>query len=128
MSRNPYVRKIPNTWWLKNSFYKAYMMREISCIFITIYSLVLLVGLYRLYQGPVAYQAWLEALQAPWSICLSVIMLLSTLYHSISWFKLAPQAMPLQIAGFQVIPALVIGLHYLAFLLILAVALFALSL
>ncbi|MDK1023230.1 MAG: fumarate reductase subunit C [Gammaproteobacteria bacterium] len=128
MTRKPYVREIPNTWWLKNNFYKAYMMREISSVFITIYSVVLLVGFFRLYQGPEAYQGWLEALQNPWSIAASVVMLLSTLYHSISWFKLAPQAMPLQFGKIRVIPGLVVGLHYLAFLAILAVVFFAISL
>lgn len=128
MSRKPYIRKIPNTWWLKNSFYKAYMMREISCIFITIYSVVLLVGLFRLQQGPEAYQGWLAALQNPWSIGLSAVMLLSTLYHSISWFKLAPQAMPLQIGNIHIIPGWVVGLHYLAFFFILAIGLLVISL
>ena len=123
MSRKPYIRPIPNTWWLKNSFYKAYMLREVSCVFITIYTLVLLVGLVRLYQGPEAYQGWLDSLQQPWAIGFSVLMLLSTLYHSISWFKLAPQAMPLQIAGWQVNGPLVVVLHYVAFFIILAIAL-----
>lgn len=128
MSRKPYIREIPNTWWLKNSFYKAYMAREISCIFITFYSVVLLVGFYRLYQGPDAYQGWLDALQSPWSIAASVVMLLSTGYHSISWFKLAPQAMPLQFGKIRVIPGLVVALHYLVFLAILAVVFFVISL
>lgn len=128
MSRKPYIREIPNTWWLKNNFYKAYMAREISCIFITIYSVVLLVGFFRLYQGPEAYQGWLEALQSPWSIALAVVTLLSTMYHSISWFKLAPQAMPLQFGKIRVIPGLVVALHYLAFFAILAVVFFAISL
>jgi len=123
MTRKPYIRELPNTWWLKNSFYKAYMMREVSCVFITIYTLVLLVGLVRLYQGPEAYSAWLIALKSPWAIGGSIIMLISTMYHSISWFKLAPQAMPLQIGSMRVNAPLVVGLHYAAFLVILLTAL-----
>jgi len=127
MSRKPYIREMRNTWWLKNSFYKAYMMREVSCIFVTIYTLVLLIGVVRLYQGPEAYAAWLAALQSPWSIVLSFIMLVSVGYHSMSWFKVAPQALPLQIGGIQVNAPLVVGLHYAAFIVILAFGLFVAS-
>ena len=127
MSRKPFIRKMPNTWWLKNGFYRAYMMREVSCIFITIYTVVLLVGLVRLYQGPDAYAAWLAALQSPLSIAGSIIMLISTMYHSISWFKVAPQAMPLQVAGVWINAPLLVGLHYAAFFVILAIGLFVAS-
>lgn len=127
MSRKPFIRKMPNTWWLKNGFYRAYMMREVSCVFVTIYTLVLLTGVVRLYQGPEAYAGWLTALQSPLSIGGSIIMLISTMYHSTSWFKVVPQAMPLQIAGVRVNGPLMIGLHYAMFIIILAVALFVAS-
>lgn len=118
MSRKPYIRQKPNTWWMRNSFYRAYMMREFSSIFIAIYAVVLLVGLVRLSQGAQAWEGWLAALQSPLSIGLNGVSLLFALYHSVSWFKLAPQAIPPQISGIRIRAGLVIGLHYVAFFLL----------
>ena len=125
MSRKPYVRKIPNTWWLQNRSYRAYMLREFSSPFIAIYTAVLLVGVIRLYQGQEAYEAWLTALQSPWSIGFSVIALLLALCHSLSWIKFLPQVLPLQF-GETKVPALpLVATHYAIFIILSIIAIVA---
>jgi|TARA_Y100000310_G_C20663319_1_gene806022 fumarate reductase subunit C len=123
MSRKPYIRKIPTTWWLTTGSYRAYMLREFSSPFIAIYTGVLLVGVIRLYQGEEAYNGWLTALQSPLSIWFSVIALGLALCHSLSWLKLLPQVMPLQFGETKVPRPALVGIHYAVFIAVLIGAL-----
>ena len=115
MSRKPYIREIPKTWWLQNSSYRKYMLREFSSPFVAIYTAILLVGVVRLYQGPEAYEAWLVAMQSPLAIGFSVVAFLLCLYHSISWMGFVPQVLPIQVGEGRVPPAILIGVHYAVF-------------
>ncbi len=81
-------------WWQRNPFYVWYMLREASCVLITAYALVLLLGLARLAQGPVAYEAWLAALAQPSSILFHVVAFALVTYHAWTWFKVMPKTMP----------------------------------
>ena len=45
MNRRPYTRKVPPTWWLRRQRYFAYMIRELTSLFLAIYSAVLVIGL-----------------------------------------------------------------------------------
>ena len=97
-----YVRPMTG-WWRRNPFYIWYMVREASCVFITIYALVLLVGLWRLSQGQAAFDAWRAALTAPTSIVFHFVTLVMVTYHSWTWFKIMPKTMPfVRIAGKRV--------------------------
>ena len=97
-----YVRPMAG-WWRRNPFYVWYMVREASCVFITIYALVLLVGLWRLSQGHAAFDAWRAALTAPTSIVFHFVTLVMVTYHSWTWFKIMPKTMPfVRIAGKRV--------------------------
>ena len=45
MSRKPYVREISKTsWFMTHARYKSYVLHEVSCIFVALYSIVLIVG------------------------------------------------------------------------------------
>ena len=90
---NAYRRPMAG-WWRRNPFYVWYMLREASCVVITLYALVLLVGLARLAQGEVRYEDWLERLSRPWAIAFHVLALLLVAYHSWTWFKIMPKTLP----------------------------------
>lgn len=63
MSRRPYIRPVSTTrWWLSEGRYFRYMMRELSSLFIGAVAILLIFGLYRLSQGPVAFDAFVAAL------------------------------------------------------------------
>ncbi len=110
--RKPYLRRVPNTWWLKHTFYTGYMIREATSVFIGIYTAILLVGLIRLYQGAEAYNAWLAALQSPLSILFHVVALLLALYHTVTWFAVTPKAMHVQIGTEKVPDSFIVIGHY----------------
>ena len=125
MSRNPYVREISKTgWFFDHPRYLRYMAREITCLFVGAYTLLLAVGIVRLSQGQAAYEAFLEALKSPVSVAFHLLALVFAVYHSITWFNLTPKALPVQI-GEDFVPGWVIaGLHYAVWIVFSAVVLY----
>lgn len=114
--RKPYVRKLPTDWWMKQLFYTKYMIREGSSVLITLYSLILAWGVMRLSQGEIAFNGWMEALQNPFAIILHLLALLFALYHTITWFALAPKAVDLWIKGKPLDDKVIISCLYAVFI------------
>jgi fumarate reductase subunit C len=113
MSRKPYVRTLSKTtWFLSQPRYKRYMAREVTCIFIMAYTFLLIWALGSLANGPEAYQSFLDALNSPLGILFNLAALVVTVYHSMSWFNVTPQAMPIQ-RGEEFVPGnIIVGAHY----------------
>ncbi|MCX7171075.1 MAG: fumarate reductase subunit C [Proteobacteria bacterium] len=113
MSRRPYVREVPPTsWYFRMPRYMRYMTREVTSIFIGIYTVILLVGLMRLSEGQAQYEGFLAALSAPASVVFHWLALAFALYNSFTWFNVAPKALPIQI-GEELMPDMVVaGGHY----------------
>ena len=113
MSRMPYVRTIPKVlWFLRHPRYVRYLAREVTCLFIGAYTLLLVWGLRELSNGPAAWQAFLECLRSPASVVFHVLALGFASYHSITWFNLTPKALPLQMGESFVPDAVISGAHY----------------
>ena len=96
----PYVRAM-NGWWRKNPYFMRYMVREASAVFLAVYAVILLVGVFRLSQGAGAYGAWLAALKNPLAILFHVVALLMVAYHAYTWWKVMPKTMPMMFVGGQ---------------------------
>ena len=95
----PYVRPMSG-WWRKNPYFMRYMLRESSAVFLAVYAIILLVGVFRLSQGEAAYNAWLAVLTKPLAIVFHLVALLAVAYHAYTWWKVMPKTMPnLRIAG-----------------------------
>lgn len=94
-----YVRPMQG-WWRRNPYFVRYMIREGSSVFLAIYAVILLVGLYRLTQGEAAWDAWRAALTSPGSILFHWLALLTVGYHAYTWWKVSPKTAPdLRIGG-----------------------------
>jgi len=119
MSRRPYVREVsPTSWYFRMPRYMRYMAREVTSIFIGIYTVILLVGLARLADGPEQWAEFLKALQAPSSILFHWLALAFALYNSFTWFNVAPKALPIQV-GEELMPDMVVaGGHYVVWVLL----------
>jgi fumarate reductase subunit C len=104
----PYVRSM-NGWWSKNPYFMRYMVRESSAVFLAVYAVILLVGVFRLSQGAGAYNAWLAALTNPAAIVFHLVALVTVAYHAYTWWKVMPKTMPmLRVAGKR-IPEIVLS-------------------
>ncbi len=100
-------------WWLKSPVYLRYMIREATSIFVTLYALVLLCGLWSAVKGEAAYASWLEGLSNPFSILFHLVAFVAAGYHAITWFKVAPTVMPyVYIGSSRVSDKTITGIQY----------------
>jgi len=113
MSRKPLIREVPpTTWFFRHPRYMRYMAREVTCIFVGAYCLLLVVGLQRLAAGQASYEAFLQALRSPVSVVFHLLALVASVYHAATWFNASQKAMPVQV-GEDFVPGNVIsGAHY----------------
>lgn len=117
MSRKPFVREISNTSWFLNTPFKhprylRYMSREVTCIFIGAFALLLLRAVERLSQGQAAYESFLAGLKGPLSAFGLLIILAFAVHNATSWFNVTPKAMPVQIGEDFLNGKYIVGAHY----------------
>jgi fumarate reductase subunit C len=113
MSRKPYVREVSKTgWYLKHPRYMRYMSREVTCIFIGAFALLLLRAVERLSQGQAAYESFLAGLKGPLSAFGLLIILAFAVHNATSWFNVTPKAMPVQIGEDFLDGKYIVGAHY----------------
>jgi fumarate reductase subunit C len=112
MSRRPYIRRVERGWWLGHPRYIAYMVRELTSLFVLLYCVFLTVALARLSQGPTAWNAFWAAALSPFGVLFQLICLALTTWHSVTWFALTPKAMPLVFRGERVPGRTIVGAHY----------------
>ena len=120
-----YQPQLPRGWWLQHPGYLRYMLRELSCIPIGAFAALLIIALVRLGQGVEAWQGFRAALASPLAIVWQTIALGFALYHSITWFALAPRTLPLRIGTRAVPPAWIAAAHYLLWVLLSTLVLLA---
>ena len=117
MNRKPFVREISNTSWFLNPPFKhprylRYMSREVTCIFIGAFALLLLRAVERLSQGQAAYESFLAGLKGPMSAFGLLIILAFAVHNATSWFNVTPKAMPVQIGEDFLDGKYIVGAHY----------------
>lgn len=113
----PYVREVSRYgWFLRHPRYLRYMAREVTCVFIGLHAVILLVALRRLSEGREAYEAFLQNLTGPAGVLLQLVVLAFAVYHSTSWFNVTPKAMPVLIGENFLPGAVIVGAHYAAWL------------
>jgi fumarate reductase subunit C len=86
-------------WWLGEWRYLRFILRELSSVFVAAFVIVTLLELRALREGPEAYARFLHRLASPVAIALSTISFFFVLFHTITWFNLAPSAMAVRFRG-----------------------------
>ncbi len=71
------------------------MIRELTSVFVAAYLVVLLVTVAKVMGNGADAAQWLQALAGPgWKIA-HAVTLAAAIWHSVTWFNLVPQAMPI---------------------------------
>ena len=97
-TRKPYVRPVSKTgWWMKHPRYIRYMSREVTCIFIGAFALLMVCALERLSKGQAAFESFMSAITGPWSALGLAVILGFAVHNATSWFNVTPKALPVQI-------------------------------
>ena len=122
MSRQPYVRPVSKTtWYMRKGRYRKYMLREVTCILVAVYSFLIIWGLAALTGGMNSWNAFLQSQQNTAMVVFHAFALVFFLiYQTFDWFKLAPKAMPLQVGEKKLPDIYVIVAHYIAWLIVTA--------
>lgn len=108
-------------WWLQQGSYARFVLRELTSVAVAFFALVFLWLVWALREGPDAYARVVERLGAPLWVVLSVVGFVLVLYHTVTWFNLAPSAMVIRISGKRVPDWVVAGANYAAWVLISAI-------
>jgi fumarate reductase subunit C len=111
-----YRPRVSTYWWLGNWPYSKFILRELSsiCVAWTVVLMLLLIA--ALAHGPGAYADFLDTMRNPWLVIWNVISLGFVLFHTVTWFNLAPHALAVRLRGKRVPNLLISGPHYLLWL------------
>jgi fumarate reductase subunit C len=109
-----YRRPVSVWWWLKKRSYAAFVLRELTSVAVALFAAVLLWQVLSVARGPGAYAQFLARLGRPGFLILHGLALTLVLFHSVSWFHLAPKAMVVRVGGKRMPDGAVLALNYLA--------------
>lgn len=109
-----YRPKVSVYWWLGERHYLKFILRELSSVFVAWFVIETLMLINALHSGPDAYAQFLQTMQNPLLIILNVISLFFVVFHTITWFNLAPSATPVRVGGKRLPDAMIAGPAYVA--------------
>lgn len=122
MSLGQERRPLPADWWLRKPTYLAFMLRELTSLFVFAYSVLLLVLVARAGDAG-GFSSLVEGLRSPVSVVLHLIALAAMLYHTVTWINLTPKVLVLWRGEDRVSPRLIAASNYLAWIVVSAVVL-----
>lgn len=118
--------RVSTYWWLQRGSYFAFILRELSSVFVAWFVIYLLLLVRAVAQGDAGYRRFLDWSAGPVVLALNIVALLFIVFHAVTWFNLAPQAMVVHMRGRR-LPAWVIAAsNYLAWIVVSAAVLWLL--
>ncbi len=116
-----YRAPVSTYWWTCQWKYLRFILRELSSLSVAYFVVLTLMQLRALSRGPAGYAAFQEGLKSPIVITLNVVSLVFVLFHTITWFNLAPSAMPVRVRGKRLPDWMIAAPNYVAWLALSAV-------
>jgi fumarate reductase subunit C len=89
-----YKQRVSRSWWLERRSYTAFILRELSSVFVAWIVVYLLLMVRAVAGGAAAFQRFLDWSANPAMVALNVVALAFVLYHAVTFINLTPQAMP----------------------------------
>jgi fumarate reductase subunit C len=96
-------------WWLGRGPFLAFILRELSSVFVVWAVIYLLMLVRAVSRGEAAYREFINWSALPGVWLLNLVTLGFLIIHAVTWFNLAPQAMVVHMRGKRV-PGLWIAL------------------
>jgi fumarate reductase subunit C len=113
-----YRARMSRWWWLSRPSYVAFVLREVSCIFVAWSVLFLLLFVWAIGNGSSSYADFLDWADTPWIVVLNVITLGFIVYHAVTWFQLTPAAVAVRLMGRRVPGVAIAGSAYAAWVVV----------
>jgi fumarate reductase subunit C len=86
-------------WWLGRWPYLTFITRELSSVFVAWSVLFTLMLVHAVSRGADAWQEFLTWSRRPVVLGLNLVSLCLVVFHAVTWFNLAPQAMVVRLRG-----------------------------
>jgi fumarate reductase subunit C len=116
-----YRPKVSVYWWLGEWHYTKFILRELSSVFVAVFVIETLMLMNALRKGPEAYAGFLQTMHNPLMIVLNIVSLFFVVFHTITWFNLAPSATPVRLGGKRLPDVMIAAPAYVAWLVISAI-------
>ncbi|HJZ58624.1 MAG TPA: hypothetical protein VKE74_27025 [Gemmataceae bacterium] len=113
-----YRPRMSTYWWMKRWSYLAFILRELSSVFVAWFVVFLLLLIAAVGSGDEKYRAFLDWAARPWVVVLNLVSLAFVVLHTVTWFNLAPQAMAVRVRGKRVPGIWIAASNYAAWVLI----------
>jgi fumarate reductase subunit C len=107
-------RPVSTFWWLESWSYFAFILREVSCVFVAWFVVYLLWLVRAVTQGAASYQEFLTWSARPGIVVLNVISFAFLMFHAVTFFDAAPRAMVVHVGRSRVPARAVAASHYVA--------------
>lgn len=113
----PWLRRpISTYWWLEKPAYLAFILREGSCMFVAWFVVYLLLLIQAILQGEASYQRFIVWSATPRILLLNIVTFAFVVYHAVTFFQAAPQAMVVHLGRRTVPGGLLLAGHYAAWI------------
>jgi fumarate reductase subunit C len=111
-------RRMSTYWWVERGTYVAFILRELSSLFIAWFILYILMLIYAVSEGEAAYEGFLAWSKEPVVVAVNIVTLFFVVFHAATWFNLAPQAMVVRLGDRRVPGTWIAVSNYLAWALV----------
>ena len=105
-------------WWVGRRSYLIFVLRELTSVFVAWSVVFLLLLVHAVGQGGTEYRRFVDLSGNPWMLALNAVTLVFVVFHAITWFTLAPQAIVVRLRGKRVPRSRIAGAHYAAWALL----------
>jgi succinate dehydrogenase subunit C len=114
-------QQVSTYWWVQKPSYFAFILRELSCLFVAWFVVYLLMLVRAINQGEVAYQDFIAGSAGTGMLLVNLVGFGFIVYHAITFFIAAPQALVVHVGRKRLSSGLVGGAHYLGWIVVSAV-------
>jgi len=116
-----YRMPVSTWWWLKRKSSFAFILRELSSLFVAWFVVFLLLLVGAVGRGDAAYQEFLRWAASPGILLLNAISFFFVVFHAVTWFNLAPRAMVVHVGNKRVSGAWIAASNYVAWVIVSAI-------
>ncbi len=113
-----YHARIPIFWWVHKWVHARFVLRELTSLAVAFFAVVLLLHVWHVSQGAEAYERFRVVLSHPASVGAHAVAFVLAMFHSVTWFNLAPKAMVLKFRGRRVPGPAIVSVNLVAWLVV----------
>ena len=107
-------KPMPIFWWTRKWVHMKFILRELTSVAVAYSAILLLLIVRALDQGSENYFEVTAIFKSPIMLAVHTVIFLFLIFHSVTWFSLAPKAIVLRIGKIRIPDSATIGLNLFA--------------